>query len=257
MDVPFLSAHEIENEAALLLAEFNVNRGRNLVAPVPVEGVLEAHLKLALNFDDLHTRLGVPMTGAEPEVFGALWVKSREVFVDQSLDPATNPQMEGRYRFTLGHEIGHWRLHRNHLVFADHPDLFKQSADSGVVICRSSQAKKRIEWQADYFASCLLMPRALIACWWREVFSRSNPLVFSSWARDSAWTKPPMGWTTTAVLSRHQQTRFDPKAVAYFFYKASAPMAPIFNVSVQAMQLRLCELGLLSIEPSHQGSLVA
>ncbi len=143
MDVPYLSASEIEKEAALLLAEFNIGRGRSLVAPVPVEEVLEAHLKLTLDFDDLHTRLGIPMTGAEPEVFGALWVNSREVFVDQSLDPAENPNIEGRYRFTVSHEIGHWRLHRDHLASADHLDLFKESAKPGVVICRSSQAKKR------------------------------------------------------------------------------------------------------------------
>jgi hypothetical protein len=41
MDVPYLSASEIENEAALLLAEFNIGRGRSLIAPVPVEEVLE------------------------------------------------------------------------------------------------------------------------------------------------------------------------------------------------------------------------
>jgi hypothetical protein len=257
MDVPYLSASEIEKEAALLLAEFNIGRGRSLVAPVPVEEVLEAHLKLTLDFDDLHTRLGIPMTGAEPEVFGALWVNSREVFVDQSLDPAENPNIEGRYRFTVSHEIGHWRLHRDHLASADHLDLFKESAKPGVVICRSSQAKKRVEWQADYFASCLLMPRALIAWWWRELFSRSNPLVFSSWIGDSAWTRPPVGWASMAEVPSDQQARFDSKAVAYFFYKASAPMAPIFNVSVQAMQLRLCELGLLSVEPSYQTSFVA
>jgi IrrE N-terminal-like domain len=257
MDVPYLSASEIENQAALLLAEFNIGRGKKLIAPVPVEQLLEAHLKLSLDFDDLHTKLGIPMTGAEPEVFGALWVNSREVFVDQSLDPAENPQMEGRYRFTVSHEIGHWRLHRDYLASADHPDLFEESAKSGVVICRSSQAKKRVEWQADYFASCLLMPRALIFFWWRETFSRSNPLVFSSWIGDSAWTKPPVGWTSTAELSSDQRARFDPKAVAYFFYKASAPMAPIFNVSVQAMQLRLYELGLLRVESAYKGSLVA
>jgi IrrE N-terminal-like domain len=257
MDVPYLSASEIEKEAALLLAEFNIGRGRSLVAPVPVEEVLETHLKLTLDFDDLHTRLGIPMVGGEPEVFGALWVNSREVFVDQSLDPTENPQMEGRYLFTVSHEIGHWRLHRDQLASADHPDLFKESAKPGVVICRSSQAKKRVEWQADYFASCLLMPRALIAYSWREMFSRSNPLVFSSWIGDSAWTKPPVAWASTAELPPDQRARFDPKAIAYFFYKASAPMAPIFNVSVQAMQLRLRELGLLSVEPSHQHSFVA
>src|SRR5262249_40471449 len=136
-------------------------------------------------------------------------------------------------------------------------DLFKESAKQGVVICRSSQAKKRVEWQADYFASCLLMPRALIAFWWREMFSRSNPLVFSSWIGDSAWTRPPVGWATTAELPLDQRARFDPRAVAYFFYKASVPMAQIFNVSVQAMQLRLRELDLLCIEPSRQRSFVA
>jgi hypothetical protein len=34
-------------------------------------------------------------------------------------------------------------------------------------------------------------------------------------------------------------------------------MASIFNVSVQAMQLRLCELGLLRVEPKREASLVA
>jgi hypothetical protein len=257
MDVPYLSASEIENDAALLLAEFNIGRGRSLIAPVPVEEVLEGHLKLTLDFDDLHNRFGIPMMGNEPEVFGALWVNSREVFVDQSLDPTENPHMEGRYRFTVSQEIGHWRLHRNHLTSADQPDLFKESAKQGVVICRSSHAKKRVEWQADYFASCLLMPRELIAFWWREMFSRSNPLVFSSWIGDSAWTRPPVGWPTTVELPLDQRARFDPRAVAYFFYKASVPMAQTFNVSVQAMQLRLCELDLLRIEPSRQRSCVA
>jgi len=213
MEVPYLSKSEIENQATCLLAEFGMSCGTEVTAPIPVEQLLESHLKLSLDFDDLHTKLGVPRKGAEPEVFGALWVNSGEVFVDQSLDPDENPQMEGRYRFTLGHEIGHWCLHRNYLVSAD---LFEEPIQSTPMFCRSSQAKKRIEWQADYFASCLLMPRALTATLWRETFSRSNPLVFSSWVPDS-WTKPPKGWITTVELSRDQQTRFDSKAVGQFF----------------------------------------
>jgi hypothetical protein len=106
-----------------------------------------------LDFDDLHSKLGIPRTGREPEVFGALWVDSREVFVDQSLDPTENPQMECRYRFTVSHEIGHWRLHRDYLASAEILDPIDESVKSGVVICRSSEAKKRVEWQADYFAS--------------------------------------------------------------------------------------------------------
>ena len=40
--------------------------------------------------------------------------------IDRSLDPGENPSMQGRYRFGVGHEIGHWRLHR--VYVASDPD---------------------------------------------------------------------------------------------------------------------------------------
>ena len=30
--------------------------------------------------------------------------------------PDEHPEMEGRFRFSVGHEIGHWDLHRPYLV---------------------------------------------------------------------------------------------------------------------------------------------
>src|SRR5262245_6970901 len=62
MDVPFLSKSEIENEAVRLLTEFNIGRGRRLVAPVPVEEVAEAALMTVVRvkgfkvFRDRHGR---------------------------------------------------------------------------------------------------------------------------------------------------------------------------------------------------------
>ena len=38
------------------------------------------------------------------------------------------------------------------------------------VVCRSSQAKEPVEWQADFYASCLLMPRKLVMAAWDEMF---------------------------------------------------------------------------------------
>jgi IrrE N-terminal-like domain len=234
MDVRYLSEAQIEAEAADLLAEFNIGRGLQLVAPIPVEDLLEQHLKLSLDFDDLHSRLGVPSLGNEPEVLGALWADSREVFIDQSLDPDEHPEMEPRYRFTVGHEIGHWQLHREYLQSSAKTDPLGNS-NPLTVICRASQAKERVERQADYFSSCLLMPRSLLKYWWREEFSRSTPLVFSVW-QDSDWAKPPLGWTRTCKLDPHRWDRFDARAVSYFFYRASSRIARIFNVSVQAAQ---------------------
>jgi hypothetical protein len=105
--VPYLSEYEIECAASLLLREVGLGSKRYCTNIVPVESILERHLKLSLDFDDLHTKLGVPISDDGPEILGAIWIESREVFIDQSLDPDANPAMEGRFRFTVGHEIGH------------------------------------------------------------------------------------------------------------------------------------------------------
>ena len=115
--VPFLSENDIERAAASLLVDFgDLRNGGSIKPPVPVEKVLEKHLKLTLDFDDLHERLGIPRSGEEPDVLGALWAESGEVFIDESLDPDEYPEREGRYRFTLAHEIGHWCLHKDYLT---------------------------------------------------------------------------------------------------------------------------------------------
>jgi hypothetical protein len=247
VDVKYRSKSEIEMQAAYLLSEFNVVRSLRLVAPIPIEDLLERHLKLRLDFDDLHSRLGVPRLGNEPEILGALWAESREVFIDQSLDPVENPTLEGRYRFTLAHEIGHWQLHRQYLQQSSQDGLGQKPT----VICRTSQAKEWVEWQADHFASCLLMPRTLLHHWWREEFSRSTPLIFTNF-QNSDWAKPPMGWTGSLILPTHLRDRVDPRAASYFFYRASVRIAPIFNVSIQAAQNRLQDVGLLDLEQPRQ-----
>lgn len=70
--------------------------------------------------------------------------------------------MEGRYRFTLGHEAGHWQLHRQLLRAARDQGVLFGDAPQPTVICRTSQAKRPIELQADRFSAAVLMPRALV-----------------------------------------------------------------------------------------------
>jgi hypothetical protein len=99
INVPYLSPTEIEYAAIMLLIGFgDVRNGGKIKPPVAVEKILEKHLKLTLDFDDLHERLGLPKDGDEPEVLGALWTDTGEIFIDQSLDPDEHPEREGRYR---------------------------------------------------------------------------------------------------------------------------------------------------------------
>ncbi|GAB2178320.1 ImmA/IrrE family metallo-endopeptidase [Dongia sp. agr-C8] len=161
--VPFLSTEEIERDAELLLAEFAQTRCVKLVPPIPIEDIIEKHQKLRIEFDDLHELLGVPRPLGQTDILGAIFFDDGRIVVDESLDPEVNPKQEGRYRFTLGHEGGgHWRLHRHLFLKDPRQATFFEMKKPSSVVCRSSQAREPIEWQADYYSACLLMPKALV-----------------------------------------------------------------------------------------------
>ena len=162
IQVRYLSEDEIEKEAELLLAEYVETTGAPIKLPVPINEITAYHLALRLDFADLHETLGIPMLRDQPDVLGAIWVDTETILIDRSLDPKKNLAMGGRYRFSVAHEIGHWRLHRSYVAKdASQASLFDRSREP-TVICRSSQAKEPIEWQADFFSSCLLMPRGQV-----------------------------------------------------------------------------------------------
>jgi len=71
--VPFMPTEHIEAAGLRLLAEYGRKYGEVVAPPVPVEEILEAHLGLGLEFDDLPGRVGVP------DVLGATWIQDRRV----------------------------------------------------------------------------------------------------------------------------------------------------------------------------------
>lgn len=156
------------------------------------------------------------------------------------------------YLFTLAHEIGHWCLHKDYLALpVRQVDAFGKDRPP-TVICRS-QANDRIEQQANSFAACLLMPERWVRIVWRDLYSRSNAMVFSDWQNShSDWTRPPLGWR--GPIDALVADRFGSKAVEYFCYRASEPMAEHFGVSSQAMRVRLEKLGLLTVTAERSKS---
>src|SRR5262249_49649646 len=109
--------------------------------------------------------------------------------------------------------------------------------------------------QADSFASSLLMPEGWVRIVWRDLFSRSNALIFSA-LQDSNWANPPMGWQGLGSFVAATANTFDPRKVGYFFYRASKPMADAFDVSAQAIGFRLEQFGLLFVNNFRKQSLV-
>ena len=252
--VPFLEEEQIECDAEALLAEFERARGVQVDPPVPIEDIVEKHLKLRVEFDDMHQMLGVPRSapGRESDILGAILFNERRIVIDESLDPEQYPTKEGRYRFTLAHEGGgHWRLHRN--LFISDPaqvSLFDEQAQPAIV-CRSSSAKEPIEWQADFYAACLLMPRRLVYAIWRERFGSLHPFIYE-WNRGnpafaprrSSWVK--LGNTLQPETPDH----------LIVFNRIAREFAQVFCVSVETMRIRLENLGLLLRDIPHQHSLM-
>jgi hypothetical protein len=176
--VPYLSDEQIERDAAALLSEYAQSRGIVMAPPIPIEDIIEKHLRLGIEFDDAHKLFGLPRNpDRDVDILGAIFFDERRIVIDESLDPEENPVKEGRYRFTLAHEGGgHWRLHR-HLLAKDRAQALSGRPVAPSVLCRSSQAKERVEWQADFYASCLLMPRELILAAWCKMYPDGKPRV--------------------------------------------------------------------------------
>jgi len=107
----------IEGDVARLLRDFEHARQIAVDAPVPIEDIVEKHLKLRVDFDDIHRLLGISRSGLKTEILGAIFPNEAWIVIDESLDPELYPAQEAHYRFTLAHEGGgHWRLHRDFLT---------------------------------------------------------------------------------------------------------------------------------------------
>ena len=217
MKVPWLTKNTISSAATGVIADYEAKIKRRVQPPIPVENIIERGLGLKLGFSDLRKSLKLN------DVLGATYVKDRLICVDMSL--AEN-QNEGRLCFTFAHETGHWMLHREYINQACRKDT-----DDAFIFCRIKDAKQKIEWQADYFASCLLMPKeAVISAFYRCYGSKPLTLynVKSAFCGPICFDPCVENWPKIAGMVKDA--------------------GGFSNVSKQAMIIRLQDLGLVQNE---------
>ncbi len=218
--VKYLEPERIDIASLKLIEQYGRKYGLVDKPPIPVEEILEAHLGLGFEFEDLAATFGVQ------DVLGATWIQDRRVAVDQSLDPFEYPAKEGRYRFTVAHELGHWELHRHYfLADAAQISLFDEEPKPPIV-CRTSSRKDPMEWQADHFAGYLLMPGEMVFKAWEEYHGNREPYIAE---------KEMAGLSAKWGLAENQQPTVE----------IARTLAREFKVSGQAMQIRLLGLGLI------------
>ena len=97
---PELTDEAIESAAEKLSAEFEAFDGRPISAPVPVESIAEHFLGYEIEISD-------EGLFAEPDYLGGIVFSENLIQVNASIEAN-----EGRYNFTIAHELGHHVLHR-------------------------------------------------------------------------------------------------------------------------------------------------
>jgi hypothetical protein len=201
-----LTIKQVEWRAVDLWIRFQWQFGRIYSPPVPIDDILK-FLGLELEFDDISARFGVS------KHLGCTVRETRQIFIDESLDPMEHPEMEGRLNFTIGHEAAHWVLHRH----IPNPHLLPDDE------------KYWVERQADWFAAYLLMPPGLVRKEWKARVGHAGALVIGP-------EEEAIGIENLGSRSAFLKALEDLHASA---------LAPLFKVSREAMGNRLRELGLL------------
>jgi hypothetical protein len=125
--------------------------------PVPVEEIADSHFGLLVReVDDLSAAPGAPRLAAGQSLSGLLLPARGEVWVNA----AEARSSAGRRRFTIGHELGHWCMHRDRRE----PVYCRSTA---VEAPEPAPAAERPplpppEEEANVFAAALLMPARLV-----------------------------------------------------------------------------------------------
>ena len=154
--VPFLKSKEIEQKSLELLKRYSKDTSKKVELPIPVFDMIE-YLGYDIDFCSFDN------SNKSEETLGATIIKEKIVAINEDLPG----KQEGRMHFTAAHEIGHIILHA---------PLKEQRQN---ILCRKEDGfdgtnEKAREFQADKFASFLLMPTAAVK---KSFFSiRNKPL---------------------------------------------------------------------------------
>lgn len=228
-NVPILSKSEINSISEGYVRDF-MPQILEHPQPLNIEGLIETYLDLQLDYQYLSNDgryLGMTVFNDTnkvivyfPEHSQADYIHADHgtVIIDTTL---LDEKQEHRYRFTLGHESGHWIFHKEYFGYNPYQmTLFEMG--SPYIQCRKINGNylhtatsdwddaRWMEWQADKFSAGILMPEKAV------------------------------------------RLLLDKDAHYNYEYRIVSLVSETFNVSEQAAYLRLCDLGYIS--PSQDDS---
>ena len=153
---PDFSDDYIELAANTLLRDYMAWCDGDDLVPVRAEVIAEQFLEYTIEI----TNEGI---FSDPECLGGIVFNENCIKINSTVE-----NHEGRYNFTIAHEIGHHVLHRD--IY-----LEQRVNENNRIICREAGDKPLVEQQADRFAAALLMPKEEVSAAFALVGEGSLP----------------------------------------------------------------------------------
>lgn len=146
--VKYLADAQLQSRADQKLRRLAKETGQALAFPIDVDYLVEIVEQLTVEV--------CPPAHIGPNAIGAFRFEDRHILISDCIEH------EGRRRFTLAHEYGHFVLHHPHYGQGS-LSLFDQEAEPVMIVNRGFVDKSnQLEIQANKFASYLLLPLILI-----------------------------------------------------------------------------------------------
>ncbi|GAA3405827.1 ImmA/IrrE family metallo-endopeptidase [Paenibacillus hodogayensis] len=150
-NVGYIAREQMERITERILSDYGFEPDDKQVRPVPIEEIVEFHYDLQIAWET------IDQLDSDGVVMAAIFPDRKLIILNESQRRLFEEKI-GTYHFTLAHELGHWVLHA-----ADGAMLRSVApAAASPYYCRSLSHKPAEEIQADLFAGCLLMPRAMM-----------------------------------------------------------------------------------------------
>ena len=139
-------------------------------------------------------------------------LKTHQMYVSMTIE---NPQRE---RFTVSHGFGHFSLHSNLGI-----QKFVETRTSASPFGTADQY--RLEWQANHYASCLLMPAGVVCqlyrIYWQKEFGPGTP---------------------QSLIVRNDSDSIG------VYHRVVGPIAHKLNVSMESMKWRLVKMEFINAD---------
>lgn len=217
-----LSREDVDKKAEEVLLHFDPQPFSRKTSPIyEVVSGLMRHYNVPFLFEQ---NLGYSPRGKQ--ILGRFDFEPRRIVIDRIL-PYDSP----RFRWTLCHEIGHLVLHRrlNPKLISNEKKLIDTRRELRFVRTATRSELDWIEWQANQFASSMLLPR---------------PIVYSALSEVQKELEIPRpGWIYL------DDTRHNLMA----YLTTLSRLSERLNVSRTMMRIRLLNLGILNdARPVHR-----